>query len=191
MAELETADVEQYTKGRLAASDPETARLLDAALKAVRRYCGWHVTPVRTDTGLVVDGPGGRLLSLPTLQLVELVAITEDGNALDVADLHYSAAGLVRKKSGRSWSHRYGALSVTMRHGFDEASDWQSAVLELVDRMSAAVGTVAGNSGPLVEKSVDDVSYRWALTIGDPANQSLFGLINHTLVDPYRLDPLL
>lgn len=189
MAELTTADVEQYTKGRLAASDPETERLLDAAVKAVRTYCGWHVTPVQTATGLVIDGPGSRLLSLPTLQLVQLQSITEDGTTLDVDDLHCSAAGLVRKKSGRCWSRNYGSIVVTMQHGYDDASDWQSAVLEFVDRMSEMPGTAVGNSGPLSRKRIDDVEYQWALSVG--GNSGLFDLINHTLVDPYRLDPVL
>jgi hypothetical protein len=60
--ELTTADVEQYTQGRLPAGtlpgspNPETLRLLNAALGAVRRYCGWRVTPVGVDT-VTIDGP--------------------------------------------------------------------------------------------------------------------------------------
>ena len=38
-----------------------------AALAAVRRYCGWIVTPPATVT-ITVDGPGGRVLSLPRLR---------------------------------------------------------------------------------------------------------------------------
>lgn len=188
MPELTAADVEAYTGGRLAAAAPETVRLLDAALKTARRYCGWHVTPVRTDADVVLDGPGGRRLSLPTLHLVELTDITEDGTALDVTALYVSALGLVRKRSGACWSPQYGAIAVTMEHGFDDATDWQAAVLELVDRMSQMPGSTVGASGPMVGKKVDDVEYQWAPTIGDPANQGLFDLINHRLVDPYRLE---
>lgn len=190
--ELTTADVAQYTQGRLPAGDPdpdpETTRLLNSALVTARRYCGWRVTPVGVDN-LWFDGPGGRLLSLPTLHLVELQSITEDDVELDVADLHVSPLGLVRKKSGRCWSHHFGAMRVTMNHGYDDAADWQSAVLELVDRMSSAVGMNAGNSGPPVEKKVDDVVYRWAQSVGDPHNP-LFDMLNHELVDPYRIEPL-
>lgn len=188
MAELTTADVEQYTKGRLAEADPETQRLLAAALRAVRTYCGWHVTPVQTDTGVVIDGPGSRLLSLPTLQLAQLQAVTENGTTLNVSDLYWSVAGLVRKKSGACWSGRYGSIIVTMQHGYDDASDWQQGVLELVDRLSEVQGTVVGNSGPLARKRVDDVEYQWALSVGN--NSSLFDLINHTLIDNYKLEPV-
>ncbi|OIN79805.1 hypothetical protein BMG05_16585 [Mycobacterium malmoense] len=182
-------DVEQYTTGRLAASDPETARLLTTALAAARAYCGWRVTPVAVET-ITVDGPGSRLLSLPTLQLVELQAVTENGVELDIDELHWSKAGLVRKKSGHRWSHRYDAITVTMNHGYDNAWGWQSAVLELIDRQAAAVGNVVGNSGPMVEKMVGHVTHRWALTISNPANQRLFSMLNHDLMDLYRLEQL-
>jgi hypothetical protein len=188
--ELTAADVVQYTGGRLSLG-AETTRLLDAALKAVRRYCGWHVTPVQTDTGMVLDGPGGRVLSLPTLRLVTLTALSENGTALDVDDdVYVSSAGLVRKVSGAWWTSRYGGITVTMSHGFADATDWQSAVLELVDRMSMMPGTAVGGSGPMMRKRVDDVEYAWQTTIGDPGNQNLFDLINHRLVDPYRIEPL-
>lgn len=191
MPELAAADLAAYTGNRLAVGDSQTAVWLNRALLAVRRYCGWHVTPVRTDSNVVLDGPGGRVLSLPSLRVVEVTALSENGTALDVADdIDVSATGLVRKVSGGSWTSRYGGITVTMQHGYDDAADWQSAVLELADRMSQMPGTVVGNSGPMVGKKVDDVEYRWALTIGDPANQSLFDMINHTLVDPYRLEPL-
>ncbi|MCV7100079.1 hypothetical protein [Mycobacterium palustre] len=185
--ELTPADVEQYTGGRLLADDDETARLLRGALAAVRRYCGWRVTPVGVDT-VTLDGPGRRLLSLPTLQLVELQSVTEDGVELDVSTLEWSKAGLVRKKSGARWSHHYGSIEVRMEHGYADAWDWQSAVLELIDREAAAVGAVAGNSGPMIEKKVDDVVYRWMNTIGDPANQAAFDMLNHEIIDPYRIE---
>lgn len=189
MAELTAADVDTYTNGRLAAADPATAAWLDRALKAARRYCGWRVTPPAVET-VTLDGPGGRRLSLPTMHLVELQSLSEDGTSLDVDDLYVSALGLVRKKSGGCWSHRYGALEVTMNHGYTDATDWQSGVLELIDRMSQLPGTVVGNSGPMVKKHVDDVEYGWALTIGDPGNQRLYDMLNHTLFDSYRLEPL-
>jgi hypothetical protein len=128
--------------------------------------------------------PGGRLLALPTLRLLNLQSISEDGVALDVSTLYWSKAGLVRKKSGERWSHHYGSIIVTMSHGYDDAQDWQSAVLELIDRMSGQVGNVAGNSGPLIEKSVGQVANRWA-----PAISGLpYSMFNYDLIDPYRFE---
>ncbi|SRX93565.1 hypothetical protein MSP7336_01804 [Mycobacterium shimoidei] len=181
--ELTVDDVEQYTKGRLVAGNPETERILDAALDAARRFCGWHVTPVITDE-VTLDGPGGHVLSLPTMRLVELTELSEDGTALNVDDLAVSPRGLVQKRCGR-WSHNYGSITAKMKHGYDEATDFQAAVLELVDRMASQVGKVIGNSGPPVEERVDDVVMRWVLTIS--SNHDLFDMLNHTLLDRYRL----
>jgi hypothetical protein len=194
--ELTPADVDQYTGGRLPAAEPGTMRVLRAALSEIRKHCGWRVTPVGVDT-LTLDGPGSRLLSLPTLKLVELQSITENGVVLDAGDgvpggdtgeLEISPLGNVRKKSGGCWSGRYGSIRVTLNHGDPHAWNWQAAVLEWIDRVSEAAA--AGNSGPLVEKKVDDVTLRWMNTIGDPANQALFDMLNHEIVDKYRIEPL-
>src|ERR1700733_2175357 len=77
MAELVASDVELYTRGRLPASDVETTRILNRALAAARRYCEWHVTPLVTGDVVTLDGPGHRLLMLPTLQLQKLNSVTE------------------------------------------------------------------------------------------------------------------
>jgi len=134
VAELAPVDVENYTQGRLDKDDPETARMLTAALAAARRYCGWHVTPVLTDVEVVVDGPDGPVLSLPTLNLISVSAISESGASLDVSQLDVSRRGSVRHPYG-CWTGRYDAISVTMTHGFTEteAADWRMAVLASVD----------------------------------------------------------
>jgi hypothetical protein len=185
--ELTPADVEQYLKRRLLANDPETARVLRSALRNVRKYCGWRVTPVKVET-VTLDGPGGTLLSLPTRKLLQLQSISENGVALDVDSLDVSRLGFVEKRSGARWSGRLGAITVTMNHGDAMAHDWQSAVLELIDRASSAVGEVSGNSGPLIEKKIDDVTLRWMNSPGDPANQALFDMLNRNIVDPYRIE---
>jgi hypothetical protein len=46
-----------------------------------------------------------------------------------------------------------------------------------------------GNSGPMTSKKVDDVSYMWGSPseVKGAATESLFGGIDHTLVNQYRL----
>ena len=66
------------TGGQVAASDARLGPLLDAASAAVRRYCGWHIGPVAEET-LVLDGPGGDLLVLPTLRLEAVTAFWTEG----------------------------------------------------------------------------------------------------------------
>lgn len=162
MAELTAANLSAYTKGRLPA-DATTQDLLDAALSAARRWCGWHVSPVRTDDDLVVDGPGGRVLSLPTLNLIALSAVTECGVALDVARLDVSRRkGTVEKHPYGNWTDRDGAITVTMTHGFTEAeaADWRRAVLRLADLMDRDDTQRGG--GDMIMKRIDDVQYQWA-----------------------------
>jgi hypothetical protein len=129
-----------------------------AALTAARNYCGWHVTPVE-DTTVTVDGPGGPLLSLPTLRLVEVTAISEDGNTLDTDDLVVSPLGLLRKRSRGSWSRNYGAIEVTMSHGYETAEDFTVAVETITKAMQSAG---LRDDPSLIEKQVDDVRYKWS-----------------------------
>jgi hypothetical protein len=134
--ELSPLDVENYTQGRLNRDDPETVRVLAAALGAARRYCGWHVTPVLSAVQMTVDGPGSPLLVLPTLRMVAMSSLTEDGVAVDLSTVRWSSRGLVRKKNRCRWTCEYGGIVATITHGFDDAEAWQSAVLSLIDRWS-------------------------------------------------------
>ncbi|MCV7255337.1 hypothetical protein H7J86_24545 [Mycobacterium hackensackense] len=160
------ADVETYTKGRLQASDPEVQRLFEAALRAARNYCGWHVTPVVDDEVLELDGPGGRVLALPTRKVIDL-AIVEDGVTVDVANQCRvsKSMGLVRKRSRGCWTGEYGAITVTMTHGHETAPDFDLAVLKCVDAVALSVGIstqARGSGGKLTKKRVDDVEYNWS-----------------------------
>ena len=145
---LDSDMLADYTQGRLNAADTETDQVLARSLAEVRRWCGWHVTPEREDI-LTIDGPGGRLLRLPTLNLVELGAVTEEGSEVDLADLEWSRTGVVSKTSGVYWTSRLGGIAVTMTHGFDDAPDFEAAVLSIADRRSQATsGGTAISVGP-------------------------------------------
>lgn len=134
--ELAVADLVAYTQGRLE-DNAETVRILGAALRMVRVYCGWHVTPVRTEDPFTVDGPGSSLLVLPTLRVTAITELAEDGTDLDVdTDIEFSQRGLVRKANRCFWSGKYSAIVGKMTHGIEAATDWQAAVLSVADRMS-------------------------------------------------------
>lgn len=135
---LTAAALETYSQGRLDRDDPETGRQLASALAAVQRWCGWHVTPMAVDQVVTIDGPGGALLRLPTLRVVALTAVVEDGITLDIDDLDVSRIGLVGKRSGAGWSTRLGAITVTMSHGFADAPDFETVVLSYADRAAQA-----------------------------------------------------
>lgn len=158
MAELTPDDLPTSVRG-LFATDDEAQAAIDAVLAAARRYCGWHVSPVATDDEVVVDGPGGRSLSLPTLNLIQVSAIDEDGTEVDLSYVRASRLGIVRKRFGSHWVSEYGAVTVKMTHGYTEteAADWRRAVVKLVGQREQS----SRDSGDLKRKKVDDVEYEW------------------------------
>lgn len=181
MAELTADDVEAFTGGRLSADDDETARMLAAALAAARADVGWHVSPVRVDDVITVNGPGGYKLRLPTRKIVALTEVEDNGVVLDIPDSGSSATtadvvfdaevpGLLIRQNG-CWSTGYSSVVVTLDHGFTEveAADWRQAILQTVSDMSAASGR---SDADLVRKEVDDVVYQW----GPIAAQAIYSV---------------
>lgn len=183
MAELELNDLPNSVRDRFE-NDADAQAALDAALVAARRYCRWHVSPLLEAAEVLLDGPCGALLDLPTRKLVDLTEVTEDGTARDVTTLDWSENGSVRKQSGACWSCRYRSIAVTMDHGYTEAeaADWRQAILTMIDDMSSPN---AENAGPLVRKKVDDVEYQW-----DAAAEQALLSVGYVL-DSYRLFPVL
>jgi len=182
---LDAGAVAQYTSGRLPDNE-ETERYLASAYAAARAYCNWHVTPIRVDDEIVLDGPNDRVLALPTMYLNKLSAVTEDGVELDMTQLLWTAGtggipvrATVRKLWNRYWGWKHNSITVKMDHGYDSVSDFDQAVLEAVDRMSLTVDANVGASGPMVYKRVDTVHYQWSPTGG--------ALLNTDLLDKYKV----
>lgn len=152
---------------------------LKAAHGAVRRFCGWHVAPIIDET-LTLDGSGGRDILLPSLRVVELVSVMNDG--VDVtADVDMSRAGMLRLQSGR-WTPRFGRVSVALRHGYD---------LEEVPEVAAVIvgaakrGPQAG--GVISSQSVNGASVSYASAGGAPISIPLLAMEKETL-STYRLE---
>lgn len=197
MAELSSADVQDFTSGRLSESDPEVIRMLEAALVTARRYCGWHVAPVIADDAITLDGPGSRILELPTRKLISLTSVSENGVPLGLASLSVTPGGppgitrpaAVRKASGGWWGRTYQSIDIVMTHGYTEAeaADWRYAVLSMVDEMGQI--QMSGTSElDIVSKKVDDVTYRWADRYSNAAESALYSFI--TVFDGYKLPPV-
>lgn len=149
-----------------------------AALAAARKWCGWAVTPSDPET-VTVDGPGGLVLSLPTMHLTELTEVIEGGVTLDVDDLAFSvSAGTVRKRSGARWTSELGGITVTMTHGYDTAPDFDAAV----EQCAAALATAGTRSDmALKRKKVDDVEHEWF--------EQASSFLNTSLLAVYRILP--
>jgi hypothetical protein len=157
------ATVPQYEELTGQTAPPGTADALAGASAAIRRYCGWHIAPV-INAVLTLDGPGTRILMLPTLRMVDLNAVTEiarDGTTYDLlpdVDLEWSINGTVRKRSGGWFTTVLRGLVVDLDHGFamEDVADLTQVVLNMVARnlsnpygvTAQAVGGVSISSGP-------------------------------------------
>jgi len=205
MAELSPADVEAFTDGRLAADDPEVARMLAAALVIARREAGWHVSPVVQGDTCLLDAPRSNILALPTLRVLDLIEVAEDEVALDLKQLRISGGRPPGGRGGavtlRRKHHYYGCwpamtIAVTMDHGYteDEAADWRHAILMMVDAMST-MPVLAGtgrSAADLTSKQVDDVSYSWRASgineITVAANSVAYSI--QALLAAYQIPPV-
>lgn len=191
MAEIGPGDLSAATLARFGSSNAAQAAI-NAVLAAARRYCGWHVSPVRSET-VVIDGPGGCVLDLPTRKLSALTSVSESGAALTVSALDWSADGphgaRVQKQSGARWSNRYRSISAVITHGFteSEAADWRRAIIDMVDAVSYE--SIGADGGPLKRKRVDDTEYEWFDYFAGAADRAVYS--SATVLDGYRLPGVL
>lgn len=160
---------------------PTDDDLLLQAEAAVRTYCGWHIAPVRTTT--LVLQPRGYTVLLPTLRLVEVVAL--ENNLLELAPpetYSYTSDGVLelpretvptwRAYWGQRYSLAPSPITVTFRHGYDEVpADVAGAVRGLAMRAK-------GNPGALLSRTTGPFSESYG--------SDLFGADRGTL-DLYRL----
>lgn len=121
----------QLTNGAL----PDSPQFwLDAAHAAVRRFCGWHVAPVITES-LTLDGNGSRSILLPSRRVTAITSVVEDGTTL--TDFEWSESGIITKPGGY-WSRKHRSIVVSLSHGFDDASDVAGIISGIAARSMAA-----------------------------------------------------
>lgn len=130
--------------------------LLTRASAIVRGHCGWHITK-QEGVEFVCDGPGTQTLFLPTLALSFVTSVTEDGAAVPTADLEWSTAGMIRRRSRRCWTDRLSGVRVIATHGVEAApADVAAVVVTLAAKayanptgqQSAAAGVTNDGFGP-------------------------------------------
>jgi hypothetical protein len=152
---------------------------LKAAHGAVRRFCGWHVAPIIDET-MTLDGSGGRDVLLPSLRVVQLLSVLNDG--VDVTgQVDTSRAGILRLTDG-TWTTRLGRVTVSLRHGYD---------LDEVPEVAAIIAGVAKrgpNSGRVEASEAANGSSRGgALDRGAPISVPLLLPEKETL-STYRIE---
>lgn len=164
--ELTPAIVAKYTNGQMAADNPGTQYMLNAALAAARNDMRWHVAPVTFGETISLNGRGGNKLWLPTKSVVEIHSITSDGVSIDLSEITYDAdiPNRLILNTG-TWSHNYSGITITWDHGFTntQAADWRNAILALVTNI-AQISVLGRSDAELESKDIDDIGYRWAAT---------------------------
>lgn len=150
---------------------------LDAATASVRSFCGWHVTPVISES-LVLDGSGDDVLQLPSRHVTSVESVTDDGVLVDV---DWSADGLLRRKDGRCWTRRYGAVSVDLTHGHTDAADIAGVIVGIASRAAT------NPSGNVVNQRAGTQSFTLATVGGASASIPLLAT-EKELLEPYRLN---
>lgn len=189
MAEIAITDLSSATMARFGNDNDVAQAALDAVLVAARHHCRWHVSPVRSDDEITLDGPSVSVLDLPTRKLNDLTSVVELGASLDVTKLDWATDGPhgapVRKQSGACWSNRYRSIVVTMDHGFTEAeaADWRRAIVSMVDSISYLYVGSGGNAGLKVKK-VDDIQYEW-FDFASAADKAVYSV--ESVLDAYRI----
>lgn len=156
--------------------------LIAQATAAVRNYCGWHVTPVQTDT-VTLHAEGARSLLLPSLHVLDVSSVTVDGALVDPASYTWTPDGVLARRYAwdiydssldyRDWRQDFLAgrrwwgltTTVTFTHGFDQAADFAGVILAWVAvRQTAPKGITSQQVGPFAvqygnhEETLDAVS---------------------------------
>lgn len=158
--------------------------LLDSASAMIRRYCGWHVAPVVTED-VVTDGRGGQIQMLPTMRLLDLVALSEQltsdvTNVYPPTEVEWSRDGYIKKPNCANWTLRLRGISATIEHGFSEYADLTAMVCMMTARAKS-------NPFGITSQAVGSVSVGMSVTPGGQAGGLV--LFDHQMIalDSYRL----
>lgn len=129
---------------------------LAQAEQQVRDYCGWHIAPSRAET-MTLDGSGSYAMLLPTLRLTGVTSVTNAGEAVDLATVEWSEAGILRCSSVWTWKFR--GVVVEMTHGYD---DVPASVAGVVRDIAARA---VSNGGGLKSKTIGPFSETYAVDL--------------------------
>ena len=174
-----TADqMAERTDGVIPADRPYLAYALQVASDMIRDHCGWVVGPLTTET-LYLDGPDSRTLMLPTLNLVELVALTQNTVPVDLSGMHPSRTGVIRSRT--PFIDVFGQVAVTVRHGLDPVP---SPIVDLTLQMAArALGSPLG----VVREQSLVANVTWTSTAAGVAGGTVIMEHEKLALAPYRI----
>lgn len=150
--------LEAFTKGKIKATDARVPVALAAVSADIRREAGWHIFPRVTAHVMTLDGPGGVILSVPSMKIHTVQSIVQEGVTVDLAQVDVSReTGLMEIRDGNAWTRRYGQLVITMDHGFDKADELVQLTLNITARgLASPMGATREQAGAL--------SVNWGMT---------------------------
>jgi hypothetical protein len=99
---------------------PFADALVESASASVRADAGWHIAPVIEDT-VTLDSDGGCSLMLPSLHVVEVLAVsdvTDADNPVVLSGWRNNAAGVLQRGAG--FPAGLATVEVDVSHGYDE-----------------------------------------------------------------------
>ena len=163
----------------------DVSATLSAVSATIRGYCGWHVAPNVT-CYVETNGPG-RIITVPTLAMTDLIEVTENGEELDVDDIEWLSSGLIRKPPSMCWHHpgwhpKWRSVHVTYESGYD---------MDAVPDLAAIVSQVASNhlaapAGVRSERAGNvEIAYN-SMASGVSGGVTLLGR-DMAMLAPYRL----
>lgn len=126
---------------------PFPEQVLDSVAEQVRAIVGWHVAPVIEET-VLVRSRGSDVLVLPTLRVVEVIAVEDARTGAEVTGWFNWEDGTVERAGGGFPD----AVRVTLKHGYDTCP---AALLRpIVDEVKADIAGGRVTSESLASRSV-------------------------------------
>lgn len=122
------------------------------AAAAMVAYCGWDPTAIVSDVTIAGDGNGTRLLTLPSLYVTDVSAVSIvdcDGDVVtqDAADVGWSENGKLEWQSWGVWPEGSRNILVTYSGGYDSIPDDLSAALAHLSGRLAGMGATSRRMG--------------------------------------------
>lgn len=148
-----------YLRDDTARTSPAGLLACSLASEWVRSYCGWPITYVEYQD-YILNGSGGRYVTLPTLMLLSIDTVQVDGVELSYPDdFTFADNGLVCRVNS-TWPDRLACVEIGgVTHGYDRAA--------LPDGVRLAALSIAAreykNPEGLAEVASGTVRRKWTL----------------------------
>lgn len=133
-----------------------------AACDLIRTECGWHIAPVETET-LLLDSIGGKLLTLPSLYVLNVASVVDVETNTPIDDWGVSQIGLLERTGFREWPRGHRRIRVTFTHGLPTTPPALLAVIEDLAKNNAAAAVTPSN---VKQASLDGASLTYTDSAG-------------------------